>query len=101
MGPRQGSGRVGSGAAGWVGVRVRHGVGEGLWALRCSLEGRVLALVRAGLARVGLAAGAADLERTFAPEAAKGLASALGRVQEAGLAQVQGKGPWETPSWSS
>lgn len=49
---------------------------------------------RAGLAREGLAAGAADLERAFAPETATGLASAFGRVQEARLAQVQRKGPW-------
>lgn len=29
-----------AGRPGWVGVRVRHGVGEGRWAQRCSLEGR-------------------------------------------------------------
>lgn len=48
----------------------------------------------------GLVAGAADLEPAFAPEAAQGLAFALGRVQEARLAQVQRKGHRETPSRS-
>lgn len=41
------------------------------------------------------------MERTVAPEAARGLVSALGRVQEARLAQMQRKGLWETLSWSS
>lgn len=38
------AGTLGAGRPEWVGVRVRHGVGEGLWVQRCSLEGRALGL---------------------------------------------------------
>lgn len=88
----RGAGVFGAGQPGWVGVRVRQDVGAGRGAPVQFRGAGAGPWAWARLTGEGFAAEVTDLEPVVAPEGAKGLASALGRVQEGALVQVQKKG---------